>query len=107
MKTSLDNSIEHWQRLAACKTLDEVLEEGYDSEDCALCSEYQYSSEEYCAGCPVFILTMLSMCIGTPYGKAANYIQSCCDDEREFDAEHWQELSQAQVYFLKSLEAPK
>ena len=103
MSTALDESIEHWQRLVACKTLDEVEKEGIESDDCALCEEYQYTSEESCAGCPIFFRTTQRYCRGTPYGKIAVYIQRCWDDECEFDAELWQQLSQAELDFLKSL----
>ena len=103
MHLALEKSIEHWQRLAACETLDEIEKEGTSAIDCALCKEYVLRS---CKGCPVYKHIGFSGCYGTPYEDVISYLEGLSDLfnlSEKFEAEVYQELAQKELDFLKSL----
>ena len=77
---AIDDSIEHWKRLASGKTKPG---EGILAKDCALCQKFIANE---CAGCPVSNYTGQSDCCGSPhrdcycdysqYGKTSKQFRS-------------------------------
>jgi hypothetical protein len=57
--------LEHWERLAACQSVEQVGEEGINSGACAFCHKYYNNGS--CVGCPVYRDTGQTDCEGTPF----------------------------------------
>jgi len=94
---ALRKSIEHWERLVACETFQEMKAEGYRSEQCALCDLFYEEDEDYaCEHCPVQEASGEDDCEETPYWF---FIGAIYDDE--FEDAH--QAAQAELLFLKSL----
>ncbi len=94
--TPLEQSIEHWERLAAGTQVDE---EDPCSEHCALCdTHWDYS----CGSCPIYECTGFSDCETTPWSYAASAWYASHGDN-EPPTPRQQAAMQAQVDFLKSL----
>ena len=94
----VNESIEHWYRISACKTLEALDKEGYYCESCALCKEY---IDLLCKGCPIALKTGQSACYGSPWYNAAESLE-----DWECGAE-WTSQDQAnieaEIRFLESL----
>lgn len=94
---ALDKSIEHWERLAACKSIEEMNDEGYCGDKCALCDKY-YSDIERppCRKCPVAKKTGKDECHGTPYHP---FRYAAMDGQLE----EAKRLAKEELEFLRSL----
>lgn len=66
-KKALEESIEHWNRLANAPDALAAIEEGISGENCALCTVY---AEDRCSGCPVANHTGFIECRNSPYFDA-------------------------------------
>lgn len=97
---ALDESIEHWERLADCESHQEIATEGWGAMSCSLCVEFMAIYN--CLGCPVFASSNQLYCMGTPYQKAYEYNKSR-DAKMNFDKAKWQGLATAELNFLRSL----
>jgi hypothetical protein len=100
-KTSLELSIEHWERLATGKR---GAYEGCTGDQCALCDEFydtEGDDEEYhissCYECPVYQSTGYTDCEGSPWRAAHDAVRFGYDSP-EFLAAAQQELD-----FLRGL----
>lgn len=102
LRTALEESIEHWQRLYNCKSLEEIESEGYDASVCALCKMFARDDLE-CEGCPVEQNTGMDGCDGTPYYDVVYYFNNVLDGKFEFNVIDWQQLTNKELEFLKSL----
>jgi len=90
---ALLQSIEHWERLASGKRLnDEVVNRVW----CALCTEFWDGGD--CAMCPVREKTGKATCSNTPYGDA--WYAAKIDG---LDSTKFKEAAQKELDFLKSL----
>jgi hypothetical protein len=112
VKEALKKSIAHWKRLNACNTLEEINEEGYGVDECALCRLFFYHK---CNGCPVSCEVDSEACRKTPYEKAVDLIN--CMEEKEANVpfpdphvprhweimDEWKEVSEEEIKFLQSL----
>lgn len=104
--TPLEQSIEHWKRLA---TGTSRLAESVSMKDCALCAIYAHNSlkpDRCCIECPVAIRVGDRRCRGTPYDAVYAYI-----NEHKHIAfiklkndEAFQALAQKELEFLQSLQ---
>jgi len=96
-KRLLKESIEHWCRLLACTTPEEVHIEGFDADDCPLCLEYL---GENCHKCPVFGWTGVAGCINTPYREVSYRLS-------DYETLHLEEFPfdgvAKEIWFLKML----
>ena len=54
----------HYDRLLACRTDMDFLTEGWTSDSCPLCAEY-----DECVECPVALHTTKHHCVGTPWAN--------------------------------------
>ncbi len=97
---ALEKSIQHWERLVKCKTYDEVEDEGYQSESCALCLLYLHKD---CKRCPVQIRAKDTGCNGTPYFNAFGYMCAVEFDGNDFNPKKWRKFAMKELNFLRSL----
>ena len=90
---ALQESIEHWERLA-----NGTRKEGETiyGEDCALCALF-YTGEEDCVGCPVAEQTGKPECHGTPWLQAMDALR------KGYGSDEFKAAARVQLEFLKSL----
>ena len=69
---ALDDSIEHWNRLANNK---QFVGESIFCDDCALCKEFSGPISSLCEGCPVSKATGHHNCKGTPWGSVRHALE--------------------------------
>src|SRR5689334_6486097 len=86
--TALNNSIQHWERLASGQRLDG---EGPYGDCCALCKLF-FTRLCTCDGCPVKLKTGLDGCQGSPYWEAQKRWIEVGADSPEFKAAAAKEL---------------
>ena len=68
---AIDDSIEHWKRLASGKTKPG---EGILAKDCALCQKFfEQENKPFCHNCPIANFTGGDHCVGSPH-------RDCHDD---------------------------
>ena len=92
--TALQNSIEHWARLATSKR---NLSEDIYAEDCALCSMFHESLSDHCTTCPVKERTGQPYCEGTPWRTVERTTYY------GYNSKQFLEAASIQLAFLKSL----
>lgn len=94
---ALEQSIEHWERLANGKFADN---ETPTADHCALCKLFFENREEEdrCKGCPVYNRTGFTSCFETPYGDAYNAF-----DDYGLDSESFKDAAHKELAFLKTL----
>lgn len=66
----IDLTGDHWDRLLAAETAEEVEREGYTGAVCPLCQAYAKGTRD-CGGCPVKKKTRLDNCNGSPWSRAS------------------------------------
>jgi hypothetical protein len=87
---ALDQSIEHWERLASGKRR---AGEHIGSEHCALCKLFLFKlSFGVCSGCPIAEDTGLRWCAGTPFKAAVESEYAAGLDSTSFRAAARREL---------------
>ena len=103
-RKALKESIAHWYRISACKTIEDLRREGYYGEDCALCEMFVAGllpCNANCNGCPVSQATGQSNCKKSPYKAALDSLN------RWFFTGEWyntdQDNIEAEIRFLESL----
>lgn len=108
--TPLEESIEHWKRLATGTT---EPDEGIGMKYCALCQAYAHDDlreEECCIGCPVQKKTGRRWCEGSPYSEISAYTDLPENVEKTFDDiktdPEFQRLAKLELEFLQSLLCP-
>lgn len=84
-------SIEHWERMRDNRDCGEQP----FTDDCPLCQRYFNSGPDFCHNCPIFRLTGMTSCKGTPYSKARA--------AWEFHPAEWPARAQDEINFLKLL----
>jgi len=101
---ALEASILHWQENVKAETWGEVR---MWFDDCALCKMFEHFN---CGGCPVYLRTGGSFCIGSPYGAAYTawiswkYTNpSSCANTWLAARDEFRQCAQAEVDFLISL----
>ena len=109
LKINLDaaqKAVDHWIRLSACMTPEQVHSEGYHCDSCAFCNLYYNCVGCDCVGCPIYARTGEDGCYGTPYHQANISLEEFCDNYDDPDYE-WTDEDQAnveaQVRFLESI----
>jgi len=108
-KKALKASIDHWYRISACKTVDELLIEGWSSEDCPLCRMFDADrfladgslTRGHCQGCPVAASTGQEGCDGSPYKVASLSLYNWTYIGEWYNTD--QDNLEAEIRFLESL----
>jgi hypothetical protein len=107
-RDALESSIEHWYRISACTTNDELMNEGYEADSCPLCLVYappdkyfETPHSDRCNGCPVKTHTGIWGCRKTPYKSAAISLDSWAISGVWLDVD--QDNVEAEIRFLESL----
>ncbi len=98
-KKALKESIEHWYRISACMTPDELKEEGFREDHCPLCKAYPSYG---CIGCPVSQVTRLRGCNGSPYIEAELSLDYFLSYPEEWTKQD-QANVEAEIRFLESI----
>ena len=108
--TPLEESIEHWKRLAT-GTAEPGEKIGMLS--CALCKVYapvDMAEKDCCIGCPVSNRTGKRWCTGCPYGAISDYTDLPENFGRTFSKikadPEFQRLAKLELEFLQSLLCP-
>lgn len=97
MKTPLEESIEHWERLVSGKRLpNETIGRIY----CALCEAYYWSKSGICEGCPVKEKTGQPYCFNTPYQLVEDIYNK---SNGALDSKKFKAAAKKELAFLKSL----
>ena len=85
---ALDGSIEHWVRMRDGTHRDR---ESPGAEDCACCrlslqraKDDDRAEKDYCEHCPIYDVTGIVMCLGTPYKGAYSILRG---DDRDLSPE--------------------
>ena len=108
-KKALKASIDHWYRISACETDDELLIEGWSSEDCPLCRMFDADrfladgslTRGHCQGCPVAASTGQEGCDGSPYKVASLSLYNWTYIGEWYNTD--QDNLEAEIRFLESL----
>lgn len=84
MFKALEDSVVHWERLAACKTRGEYRAEGWRAKTCPLCCALPKIEPDEgwlhpCERCPVSVDVTDEECHGTPYYDAAFLLRKFTD----------------------------
>lgn len=94
-KKLINQSIQHWTRLATGKRRKD---ENIFTSDCPLCRVYYNRSLQSCKGCPIAKKTGLTGCNGTPWRGANMAAVHCGLDTSTFKA-----AANEMLQFLKDL----
>lgn len=97
---ALEESIAHWRRNVEAETPDQT---SVYSRDCALCRLFFLAKriDGKCTGCPVFAVTKLKFCAGSPYQRANKARSMWWGNIEKRDA--WRDAARAELSFLESL----
>ena len=107
-ETAHKKVLEHWERLVACNTLDEVFMEWYKTGSCAFCKLYFKGNDPYplysCSPkCPVKQKTGSDLCRGTPYDNFSNHVGDAKGQIITFDKKEYKRYTRRMLNFLKKL----
>lgn len=101
---ALDDSIEHWDRLANGRR---YAEEGIDSHSCALCAVVFRRNDSWwrttgtkCTGCPIAEATGEPYCNGSPWQLANDALKN---HQRNFLSPGFMSAASKMLNFLKEL----
>lgn len=102
----IERSILKWETMrdALCDNHLDYIVDGGD-QTCGLCKLFLNRTRresQHCQGCPIFLKTGLKYCKGTPYEE---YSVLGDDDEPESSNELSLKLVEAEIEFLKGLQA--
>lgn len=108
--TPLEESIEHWKRLATGTSApDKYIGMKY----CALCHAYAHDDlreEEHCISCPVKNKTGRRWCIGSPYDEVSKFVDLPENKHKRLSVikadPEFQRLAKLELEFLQSLLCP-
>ena len=119
-KKAIKESIAHWYRISACKTPKELEIEGFESEACPLCQEFDVRMFVPSSGlngtylnpiqscldsdnnkCPVAKKTGKDDCYGTPYYAALDSLDRWMETGDWYNTD--QDNVEAEIRFLESL----
>jgi hypothetical protein len=103
--TALQDSIQHWERLASG---DRNKDEFPSSGNCALCTAFYYHGDllTVCEGCPIRNFTGQTRCHDTPFDVAANLARdnkSFKMTNKKMNTKKFKDAAADEVEFLKSL----
>jgi hypothetical protein len=98
--------LDHYDRLLAAKTPEELNAEGWRGDSCPLCKVYYNSRIEKCGECPVKKKTTIDQCHDTPWFEMDTAAKAFLKRKDEWTLEQFQTKCRKMRDFLAELDYP-